>query len=162
MKKLLNPFIGAKDYCCFGCAPHNENGLKMEFYEDGEDVVSFWDAPDHFQGYNFILHGGVRATLIDELAAWVVFVKLKTAGYTTKLEVAYSGPVYTNRGKITLRGRLKDMRKNIAVVEVEILDENGKVVTSGTAEYFTIPEKIARKKMMYPGIESFYEDGAPD
>ncbi|HAK45212.1 MAG TPA: thioesterase [Spirochaeta sp.] len=157
MKKLNNPFIGGKDYCCFGCAPHNESGLKMEFYEDGDEVVSLWDAPDHFQGYNYILHGGVRATLIDELAAWVVFIKLKTAGYTTKLEVNYSGPVYTNRGKITLRGRLREMKKNIAVVDVDIYDEKDKIVTSGTAEYFTIPERIAVKKMMYPGYENFYQ-----
>ncbi len=156
MTKLINPFVGIEDYNCFGCAPQNKNGLQMEFYEDGDEVVSLWDAPDHFQGYNYILHGGVRATLIDELAAWVVFIKLKTAGYTTKLEVNYSGAVYTNRGQISLRGRLREMRKNIAVVDVDLYDENGAAVTSGTAEYFTIPEKIARKKMMYPGIEAFY------
>ena len=158
MTKLNNPFIGVEDYNCFGCAPDNENGLRMEFYEDGDDVVSLWNAPDYFQGYNYILHGGVRASLIDELAAWVVFIKLKTAGYTTRLDVKYSGPVYTNRGTITLRGRVSGMKKNIAVVDVDLLDEKGVVVTSGTAEYFTIPEKIARKKMMYPGIEAFYPE----
>lgn len=156
MKKLNNPFVGIKDYNCFGCAPDNEHGLRMEFFEDGDELVSLWEAPDHFQGYNYILHGGVRASLIDELAAWVVFIKLKTAGYTTALEVKYSGPVYTNRGKIEMRGRLKEMKKNIAVVEVDIFDEKGEVVTTGVAEYFTIPEKIASKKMMYPGIGSFY------
>ncbi|MDC7225783.1 MAG: PaaI family thioesterase [Spirochaetales bacterium] len=156
MTKLNNPFTGVKDYNCFGCAPDNEHGLRMEFFEDGDDVVSLWDAPDYFQGYNYILHGGVRASLIDELAAWVVFIKLKTAGYTTRLDVNYSGPVYTNRGRVELRGRLKEMKKNIAVVEVEILDEKGKIVTTGTAEYFTIPERIAAKKMMYPGIDAFY------
>jgi len=160
MKKLCNPFIGAKDYCCFGCAPDNENGLKMEFYEDGDEVVSIWDAPDYFQGYNYILHGGVRASLIDELAAWVVFIKLKTAGYTTRLDVKYTGPVYTNRGKISLRGRIAEMKKNIAVVDVDLFDQDGKIVTSGTAEYFTIPEKIALKKMMYPGLEAFYKQEA--
>ncbi len=158
MVKLNNPFIGVKDYCCFGCAPDNEHGLRMEFFEDGDEVVSVWDAPDYFQGYNYILHGGVRATLIDELAAWVVFVKLKTAGYTIRLEVDYTGAAYTNRGKLTLRGRIAGMKKNIAVVDVDLFNENGEIVTSGTAEYFTIPEKIARKKMMYPGIEAFYPD----
>ncbi len=130
----------------------------MEFYEDGDEIVCLWDAPDYFQGYNYILHGGVRAALIDELAAWVVFVKLKTAGYTTRLDVNYSGGAYTNRGKVTLRGRLTEMKKNIAVVTVDLYNEKDEVVTSGTAEYFTIPEKIAMKKMMYPGIEAFYDE----
>jgi hypothetical protein len=52
------------------------------------------------------------------------------------------------------------MKKNIAVVDVDLLDPEGKIVTSGTAEYFTIPEKIARKKMMYPGLEAFYDKEA--
>ncbi len=158
MTKLNNPFIGKEDYNCFGCSPHNDHGLHMEFFEEGDDIVSLWDAPDYFQGYNYILHGGIRATLIDELAAWVVFVKLKTAGYTTRLDVKYSGPVYTNRGKIELRGRVKEINRNVATVEVDILDEKKKIVTTGSAEYFTLPEKIAIKKMMYPGIESFYPD----
>lgn len=158
MKKLRNPFIGMDDYMCFGCAPHNDGGLRMEFYEDGDDIVSIWDPSDHFQGYNFILHGGVRASLIDELAAWVVFVKLRTSGYTTRLDVKYVQPAYTNRGKLTLRGRVTEMKKNIAFIDVELLDPDGKIVTSGTAEYFTIPEKIAQKRMMYPGIEAFYNN----
>ncbi|MBI9106274.1 MAG: PaaI family thioesterase [Spirochaetales bacterium] len=161
MKKLRNPFVGVKDYCCFGCAPDNQNGLRMEFYEDGDDIVSIWDPEDHFQGYNYVLHGGVRASLIDELAAWVVFLKLKTAGYTTKLEVKYIQPAFTNRGKLTLRGRIAEIKKNIAVVDVELIDPDGKLVTSGVVEYFTIPEKIARKKMMYPGLEAFYEEPEP-
>ena len=156
MTKLNNPFIGIEDYNCFGCAPDNTRGLQMEFHEDGDDIVSLWNAPDHFQGYNYILHGGVRASLIDELAAWVVFIKLKTAGYTTKLEVNYSGAAYTNRGEIMLRGRIREMKKNIAVVDVDLYNEKGEIVTTGVAEYFTIPEKIARKKMMYPGIDAFY------
>jgi uncharacterized protein (TIGR00369 family) len=156
MIKLNNPFVGAEDYCCFGCAPDNKNGLKMEFYEDGDEIVSIWDPADYFQGYNYILHGGIRATLIDELAAWVVFIKLKTAGYTSRLEVNYTAPVYTNRGKITLRGRMAGMVKNIASVEVDLIDEHGKTVTTGTAEYFTIPAPIAEKRKMYPGIDSFY------
>ncbi|MDC7124381.1 MAG: PaaI family thioesterase [Spirochaetales bacterium] len=156
MTKLNNPFIGIEDYNCFGCAPDNEHGLRMEFHEDGDEVVSFWDAPSYFQGYNYILHGGIRASLIDELASWVVFVKLKTAGYTTKLEVNYASPVYSGRGKIELRGKLKEVNRNIAVIEVGIKNEKGEIATSGVAEYFTLPEKIAIKKMGYPGVDAFY------
>ena len=156
MKKLLNPFIGAIDYNCFGCAPDNKAGLKMEFYEDGKDIVSVWTPDDHFQGYNYILHGGIRASLIDELAAWVVFIKLKTSGYTVSLNVNFKQPAYTDKGEITLRGRIKEMKSNIAVIEVELYDHQKKLVTTGIAEYFTIPEKIAKGRMMYPGIEAFY------
>lgn len=42
MKKIINPWKGLEGYNCFGCAPNNEAGVKMEFYEDGDEVVSIW------------------------------------------------------------------------------------------------------------------------
>ena len=42
MKKIINPWKGLEGYNCFGCAPNNEAGIKMEFYEDGDEVVSIW------------------------------------------------------------------------------------------------------------------------
>lgn len=42
MKKIINPWKGLEGYNCFGCASCNEAGLKVEFYEDGDEVVSIW------------------------------------------------------------------------------------------------------------------------
>ncbi len=39
MKKIINPWKGMEGYNCFGCAPNNEAGVKMEFYEDGDEVI---------------------------------------------------------------------------------------------------------------------------
>ena len=36
MKKIINPWKGMEGYNCFGCAPNNEAGVKMEFYEDND------------------------------------------------------------------------------------------------------------------------------
>lgn len=159
MRKLRNPFLEIENYQCFGCAPGNDHGLQMEFYEDGDDIVSFWDPQEYFQGYNSILHGGIRSTLIDEIASWVVFVKLKTSGYTKSLAVDFIKPVYTNQGRLELRARLKaEPVRNLVPIEVELKDHKGEVATTGLAEYFVVPEKIARRRMFWPGIEAFYPD----
>ena len=42
MKKIINPWKGMEGYNCFGCAPNNEAGVKMEFYEDNDEVISIW------------------------------------------------------------------------------------------------------------------------
>ena len=39
MKKIINPWKGMKGYNCFGCAPNNDAGVKMEFYEDGNQYL---------------------------------------------------------------------------------------------------------------------------
>ena len=80
MRKIKNPWIQKEGYNCFGCAPDNPIGLHMHFYEDGEQVVSYWQPQQHFQGWVGTLHGGIISTLIDETAGWVVTRKLQTAG----------------------------------------------------------------------------------
>lgn len=44
MKKIKNPYKGLEEqgYNCFACCPSNPFGLKMEFYEDGDDIVCLW------------------------------------------------------------------------------------------------------------------------
>ena len=42
MKKIINPWKGMEGYNCFGCAPNNEAGVKMELYEDNDEVISIW------------------------------------------------------------------------------------------------------------------------
>ena len=36
-------------YRCFGCDPRSEQGLRMEFYEDGDRIVSRWKPRPEFQ-----------------------------------------------------------------------------------------------------------------
>ena len=42
MIKLRNPYSEYKEYNCFGCSPTNPLGLRMEFHEQGEEIVSTW------------------------------------------------------------------------------------------------------------------------
>ena len=41
MKKIINPWKDMEGYNCFGCSPDNEAGVRMEFYEDGDEAVSY-------------------------------------------------------------------------------------------------------------------------
>ena len=43
MKKIINPWRNHPEYNNrFGCCPENPIGLHMEFYEDGDYIVSTW------------------------------------------------------------------------------------------------------------------------
>ena len=84
MRKISNPFEGKQGYNCFGCCKDNPIGAHMDFYEDGDDIVSFWKPDGNYQGWVNVLHGGIQATLMDEIAGWVVFRKLQLMGVTSK------------------------------------------------------------------------------
>ena len=52
---------------CFACGLENPIGLKLKFYQTAEDeVTADYVAPEEYQGYPGILHGGVTATILDE------------------------------------------------------------------------------------------------
>ena len=97
MKKILNPWEGVEGYFCFGCAPQNPSGLKMDFYEDGDEIVSYWQPEEKYQGWLHTLHGGIQAVLLDEICGWVIIRKLQTTGVTSKMETRYLKPVSTQR-----------------------------------------------------------------
>jgi acyl-coenzyme A thioesterase PaaI-like protein len=96
--------------------------------------------------------------MMDEIASWYIFTKLKTAGVTYKLEVKFKEPVYTNKGNIILRARLKEESKRIADIDVKLYDNEGKLCSEGVIGYFIFPEKWAKEKLYYPDFDSFFED----
>lgn len=155
-RKIRNPFTGHQGYNCFGCSPDNPIGLRLNFVDEGEIITAKWQPNLDLQGYNNVLHGGIQATLMDEIASWYVYVKLKTAGVTSKLDVKYKKPVYVTGGPILLKARLKEHRRNLADIHTELFDSHQLLCAEGTIQYFTFPEKIARDKYFYPEAKDFY------
>jgi acyl-coenzyme A thioesterase PaaI-like protein len=155
-REIINPFAGKAGYNCFGCSPDNKLGLQLSFVNEGEYIVAQWQPQPQFQGYQNLLHGGIQATLLDEIASWYVYARLLTAGVTSRLDVRYRKPVYTDKGALTLRARLKEKRRNLADIETELLNSDGEFCAGGVIQYFTFNEPTAREKYWYPGGEAFY------
>ena len=141
MKKLINPYLNKEGYNCFGCSPTNPIGLHLEFWEDGEDVVTTWSPSVNYDGWVETLHGGIISTLIDELANWVLSRRLQCAGVTTKLEVKYRRPVSTRDPQITLRGRITGNVHNFYTVHVTLHDSQGRLCDEGDVTYFMFDKK---------------------
>ena len=159
MIKIHNPFtkMGTRDdYNCFGCSPHNEIGLQMEFWENGEELMATWQPRKSLEGWSNILHGGIQASLLDELGGWIVLIKQKTAGVTSELNVKYLKPVNIAKGKITVTGKIIQTDNREAIINATLQDGENVLCASAEIKYFCFPEKIARTKYHYPGIEAFY------
>ena len=138
MKKIENRWIGQPDYHCFGCDPSHAHGLKMEFYEDGEDVVSIWQPTGEYQGWPNILHGGIQATLIDELCGWTIAHKFQSDAVTSKMEVRYRKPVKISEGKLAIRAHVVEVRRNIVTITAQIFNSVNELCTEGTCVFFMI------------------------
>ena len=153
MKKIINPYIGDENlgYNCFACAPNNPCGLKMEFYEDGDEVVSFWQPDGNFQSWIDTLHGGIQATLLDEVGGWFVFRKYQTSAMTTNLNIKYKAPVLIS-SKLEIRARKKEQKRAFVILEIT-LKADGKLCSVAEATYFTFPREMAEKEFLFKPYE---------
>lgn len=152
-KKIKNPWIGREGYNCFGCAPHNEYGLKMEFYEEGDKVVSLWQPSPQYQGWIDTLHGGIQAVLLDEICAWVVLRKLQRAGVTSKMETRYMKPVSVRDENLWLEALIVEQRRNLVTVDAYIYNKVGELCTQARCIYFTFSAEKSREEMGFEGCE---------
>jgi uncharacterized protein (TIGR00369 family) len=157
MRKIRNAYVGQENYNCIGCAPNNPIGLKLNFMldEENQTVSSEWEPNINFQGYHNVLHGGIQSTLLDEIASWVIYTILKTGGVTSQMNVKYHKPVYISKGKVKLVARVERVQKRLVDIKTELFDSDNNLCTEAIVQYFTYPEKIAREKYGYPGIENF-------
>ena len=155
MKKIINPWVDLIDegYNCFACAPNNPYGLKMEFWEDGDDIVSYWTPGDNYQGWLKTLHGGIQATLIDEMGGWVVARKLQTSGMTTNLNVRYRRPISTGENvTIEARARIREQKKMFAIIDVT-LSVKGRVCSEAELTYYCFSKEKATEEFHFRGCE---------
>jgi uncharacterized protein (TIGR00369 family) len=158
MKKIKNPFIGIDTFNCIGCSPRNPIGIKLEFAfdESTKTVYAEWLPNINFQGYHNVLHGGIQATLLDEIASWAIYVVLETGGVTSQMQVRYKKPVHISDGKITVKARIAKHEKRLADVHTELFNGKNELCAEATVQYFVYPEAIAREKFGYPGIDKFF------
>ena len=158
MRLIKNPWIGVEGYHCFGCCPDNHFGVQMQFYEEGNDVVWFWRPKEHYQSWENTLHGGVQSVLLDEICGWVVFHKLQSSGVTAKMETRFRKPVVIRQDYIELRARLREMKRNIAVVDGEIKSAQGEILVECTCTYFTFDAAHAPAEVPCRPTELIGED----
>lgn len=152
-RKIINPFLHLEGYNCFGCAPQNPFGVKLEFFEDGDDIVSEWKPTPNYQGWLNTLHGGIQSVLLDEICGWVVMRKLQTGGVTSKMETQFLRPVSTNDNIVTLRAHIIEQRKNIIEIEATLADSTGHICTQAVCTYFTFSKEKAQKHLHFRGCE---------
>ena len=145
LKKIINPWSGNPKYNCFGCSPNNPFGLHMEFYEDGDYIVSTWHPERNYQGWVDTMHGGVLSTLIDETCGWVVTRKMQTSGFTTNLSVKFRKAVSTNDPKLTVRANIVKQMRNLLFIHAEITNAADELCVEGDATYFLMNQEKSKE-----------------
>ncbi|MEI6613802.1 MAG: PaaI family thioesterase [Chrysiogenales bacterium] len=126
------------DQHCFVCGKENLAGLKIEFHENlqKEEVEAKVVFPPHLQGWQDTVHGGLLATVLDEImikAAAAANIKCVTAEITVK----YKKPAFTGKS-YQAYGKMLEARGRIVTAESHICDTAGQIYAKATGKLFKI------------------------
>ncbi len=125
---------------CFVCGRDNANGLGLSFYEVGPDEVTAEVViPSHFEGYPGIVHGGIVASMLDEIAGRAVLVgEHEHFRLTAKLEIRYRKPVPSGE-RLRLQAVVERRRGRLAFAHAELNLPDGTLAAEAHAVLADIP-----------------------
>jgi len=106
------------DKYCFACGTLNPIGLRMEVaYREGK-AISRLAVRREFQGWKNIVHGGVVATILDEIMAHAV-THYAGKAVTTTLQITYRIPMHVGQ-EIQAEGYIVQRKSRGALAKGEI------------------------------------------
>ena len=130
---------------CFLCGRQNPIGLKLDFYEDHEtnQVRVEITVPEVFQGYPGVVHGGIVAALLDEVAGRAVLIGGSDEDLmaTLRLTVRYRRPTPTGV-PLTVVGWVERPGQRMAKVAGEIRLPDGTVTAEGEVILGEVPDEF--------------------
>ncbi len=126
------------DNRCFVCGIDNDRGLQFDFgfNKETKEAESQLIFSDYHQGWKGIVHGGLLATVLDE-------IQIKAASFnkyrcvTAELNIKYKKPVKTE-SLYYLRSKILKVTKKIIYTEASLEDKNSKTLATATAKLFII------------------------
>ncbi len=118
---------------CFVCGLQNPVGLHLAIYNDLDNncIYSNVIISDQYQSYPGVVHGGIVATMLDEISgrATIMDGNDQNLMVTLKLEVKYRRPTPTNT-PLKVIGRVVSQNESRAKVTGEIQLADGTVTAS--------------------------------
>ena len=137
MKKLPHT------HSCFVCGESNASGLKLRFETDGRIVRAKFTPRGEHIGFKQVVHGGIIATLLDEIMVWACAVQTKKFAYCVELNVRFVKPARPGVETTATAELVENRRNKIFEAKSELRDAVGDLLASATGKYFPIKEADA-------------------
>ena len=128
----LSPLPHGTQNLCFGCGPANSVGLHLTFYAAPDhSIVSVVTLGNQYEGPPGYLHGGIIATMLDEVMSKANRAQGHVA-LTRKLEVEYLRPIPSTQ-PIRLEASLTRIEGRKLFPTARILNARSTVLATATA-----------------------------
>lgn len=135
------PIPKTQGHGCFACGTDNPIGLKLDFYREGDWVLSEITLARHYEGWRNMAHGGIISALLDEVMSWAIMIHKQTLLVTRKMSLKFVRPVRTGVPLIA-RGRMVEDGPYPKVRSVaDLRDKDGRLLVKGEAQFVLLSEQ---------------------
>jgi uncharacterized protein (TIGR00369 family) len=142
------------DHHCFACGRDNPIGMRLRIELGEGEARTEWVAGEDYVGWSDKLHGGIIATLLDEVMAWAPS-SFDSWAVTAEMTVRYRSPASPGE-RLEAEGRVVERRRRIYEVRGEVRGADGRLVAEGSGRYLgATPSEKAELKDRYgmaPGV----------
>ena len=125
-------------HSCFVCGESNAIGLKLRFETDEHIVrTRFTPLPEHI-GFKQVVHGGIIATLLDEIMVWACAVQTKRFAYCAEMTVRFLKPLRPGEEAVATGELTANRREKIFEAKAELKNQAGELLASATGKYLPV------------------------
>jgi acyl-coenzyme A thioesterase PaaI-like protein len=130
------------DYC-FACGTRNPIGIHMQvdYLEDTAAAESRLALPREFQGWQEVVHGGILATLLDEIMMHAIW-HFAGPGVTLGLEVQFRQPLAPEE-MVLVRGKLTETKGRRLKARGEIIRlADNRLIANSQGRFLLLPGNV--------------------
>jgi len=124
---------------CFVCGESNPVGLKLLFHSDGRAVHARFTPSPELIGFKGVVHGGIIATLLDEIMVWACAVQSKRFTFCAEMNVRFLKPVRPDE-EVTATGELVINKRRLLEAKAELKNAAGEILATATGKYIPVPD----------------------
>jgi uncharacterized protein (TIGR00369 family) len=125
---------------CFVCGSRNPVGLKLRFETDGRIVRARFVPESHHIGFISVVHGGILATVLDEIMVWSCAVSTKQFSYCAEMTVRYVSPARPGEPVIAEAELLENKKGRLFLAAATLKREDSSLIATSTGKYIPVKE----------------------
>jgi uncharacterized protein (TIGR00369 family) len=132
--------------------------MNLRFETDGRIVQTRFRPRGEHIGFKQVVHGGIIATLLDEIMVWACAVRTRRFAYCAELTVRFLAPLRPGEETIVSGELVANRREKIFEAKAEVKDLTGKLLASATGKYLPVKTMDAAEMATdFVGSPQFFE-----
>jgi uncharacterized protein (TIGR00369 family) len=143
VETVTAPTFEFEPHNCFACGTLNEHGLRLELHLGERRSWTELTLDSRFEGWVGIAHGGIVATILDEVMAWSLVAE-DNWGVTARMSVEFRRPIQVG-SRVRAEGWIVRSRKRIVETAAHIVDGSGTVLAAAEGTYLAADQTRKRE-----------------